>query len=458
MQTEDRDLHRFAETCSMPISPLKRALRVLAAGGLLAAGGCVGDGDALLPSRPPADGGPLFQRYVALGNSITAGYISGGITASTQRQSYANLLAVRAGVQNWGMPLLAAPGCPPPFTGPLTPSGAAPSCQRLEGAAGNPPLVQNLAVPGVRIADLFRIPPGAVGQLHTLLVGHRTQAGAMVAARPSFVSVWIGNNDALAAAVGGVLGPQAAGADSTLTPRVRFQAHVDQLVTALRASGAQDVLIVGVVDAVTAAPILQPGAFFFAARDAQGTFQGKPVNVNCSPLTALGQQNPLAANMVSFQILGDTRFPEINCDPNAFPAADPRRGVYLLDTQEQAIVRQRVQQFNAALATAAVANGWMYGDPNQILAPLLTQPNAQGRFDFVRKCQLLATATTPLELQAAVLNSCPVSGPTGAPNFFGSLISFDGVHPSAAAHTFLAGTFAAAINARHGTTLSTATS
>jgi phospholipase/lecithinase/hemolysin len=441
----------------MCTAALTRAVRLLSVGGLLVAAGCVGGGDALLPARPPADGGPLFQRYVALGNSFTAGYISGGITAATQRQSYANLLAMRAGIQNWGMPLLAAPGCPPPFTAPLTPSGLAPSCQRLEGAAGNPLLVQNLAVPGAHIADLFRIPPGTLGQLHTLLVGHRTQAEAMVAARPSFVSVWIGNNDALAASVGGVLGPPAAGADSALTPLAQFQTRVDQLVAALRASGASDVLLVGVVDAVTAVPLLQPGAYFFAARDAQGAYQGKPVNVNCSPITALGQQNPLAANMVSFQILGDTRFPEINCDPNAYAAADLRRGVYLLDTQEQVIVRQRVQQFNAALATAAAANGWMYQDPNQILAPMLTQPNAQGRFDFVRKCQLLASATTPLALQTAVLNSCPVTGPTAAPNFFGSLISFDGVHPSAAAHTFLAGTFAAAINARHGTTLSTAT-
>jgi lysophospholipase L1-like esterase len=51
-----------------------------------------------------------------------------------------------------------------------------------------------------------------------------------------------------------------------------------------------------------------------------------------------------------------------------------------------------------------------------------------------------------------------VTGPTAAPNFFGSLMSFDGVHPSTQAHVILAGAFAQRINAKYGTTLSTATS
>jgi len=36
---------------------------------------------------------PLFDRYVSMGNSITAGFQSGGINDSTQLQSYAVLLA-----------------------------------------------------------------------------------------------------------------------------------------------------------------------------------------------------------------------------------------------------------------------------------------------------------------------------------------------------------------------------
>jgi hypothetical protein len=422
-------------------------LRIAAIAALVAAAGCVDSGDHLLVRTPP-QGGALFERYVALGNSITAGMISSGLTAETQLQAYPVLLAQAAGAE-FGVPLLVpgTAGCPVPFAGPLTPSTEQPVCARAVPA---PRVVQNLAVPGVRIADLFRVPPGDLAGLHTLLVGHQTQAGAMISAQPTFVSAWIGNNDALAAAVGGVLGPREAGAPPQLTPLADFQASVDQLAAAIRAAAPAGAMLVGVVDPVIAVPLLQPGAFFFAARDAQGRFQGKPVNLNCSPITALGQINPLARNLVSFAIIGDIRFPEINCDPAA------QNGVHLLDTQEQAIVRQRVADYNAALAAAAATNGWLFVDPNLILGQYLMERDADGRYPWLRKCQDLATAATPLQLQAAVLNSCPVTGPTAAPTFFGTLMSHDGVHPSAAAHSILASRFATAINARYGTSLAAA--
>jgi lysophospholipase L1-like esterase len=422
-------------------------VRIAAAAALVAAAGCAESGDHLLVRTPPQGGG-LFERYVSLGNSITAGMISSGLTAETQQQAYPVLLAQAAGAE-FGVPLLVAgtPGCPVPLAGPLTPSTEQPVCVRAVPA---PRVVQNVAVPNARIADLFRIPAGEVAGLHTLLVGHQTQAEAMISARPTFVSVWIGNNDALAAAISGVLGPHAAGAPPALTPLAEFQASVNQLATAIQAAGPAGAMLVGVVDPVIAVPLLQPGAFFFAARDAQGRFQGKPVNLNCSPLTALGQLNPLARNLVSFRILADPNLPEINCDPAAYG------GRHLLDTQEQAIVRQRVADYNTALAAAAATHGWLFVDPNQILGQYLMQRDADGRYPWLRKCQDLATAATPLQLQAAVLNSCPVTGPTAAPTFFGALMSHDGVHPSAAAHSIFAGRFAAAINAQYGTSLAPA--
>jgi hypothetical protein len=213
---------------------------------------------------------------------------------------------------------------------------------------------------------------------------------------------------------------------------------------------------VGVVDPVVSVPLLQPGAYFFLARDpATGLFRGKPVNANCSPVTALGQPNPLSANLVSFQIASSAAT-EINCDP----AAAQLGGQFLLDATEIALVRTRVAQFNAAIQAVAAANNWAYVDPNPLFAQLAAQTTTVGGqqlFQNVRKCQALATATTPAAIQSAVLRSCPVTGTTAAPNFFGSLFSFDGVHPSTAAHRVLAGTFAAAINAKYGTSLSTAT-
>ncbi|HEU4559926.1 MAG TPA: SGNH/GDSL hydrolase family protein [Longimicrobium sp.] len=432
----------------------RRPLTAAAALATLALGACVDDGQTIVETPIPANGGELFLRYVALGNSITAGFQSGGLTAVMQDSSYPRLLAARASVQRFGQPYIAGLGCPQPMTAPLTPAPASPAgapCARVDSAS----FTQNLAVPGVRIADLFTTPTNplnATQRFYALLTGGRSQVNAMIASDPTFVSVWIGNNDALSAALGGVLGPTTAGADSNLTRLSVFQGHLNALVDSIKRAGPQGALLIGVVDAVIAAPLIQPGAYFFLARDAAtNRFQGKLVNANCSPVTALGTPNPLAANMVSFQIVSDAAFPEINCDPAAYPVGDPRRGVYLLDTAEQAVVRTRIAQYNAAIQAAANANGWAYADPNAILGPLLIQKNAQNRYQNVRKCQDLATATTAAQFQTAVLNSCPVTGTTAAPGFFGTLISFDGVHPSTAAHKILATEFARIINTKYGT-------
>src|SRR3712207_8913200 len=55
-----------------------------------------------------------MARYVAIGNSITAGYQSDGINDSTQARSYAVLLAQAAGT-TFRVPALNRPGCQPPI-------------------------------------------------------------------------------------------------------------------------------------------------------------------------------------------------------------------------------------------------------------------------------------------------------------------------------------------------------
>lgn len=447
---------------------LGRALRVAALAGVALLGACVGDGDEVITTAQPAGpGGTLFTRYVAMGNSITAGYQSSGINDSLQVRAYPVLLAARAGA-TFNAPLIARPGCPRPFLAPLGATGrvgTADSCGRIN----SPRIVNNVAVPGARLLDMLRFPGLPLGQLNTLLIGPRTQVRAMLEAQPTFVSVWIGNNDALEATLGGVLGPRAAGADSTLTPLSAFTSRLNTLADSIKIANPQGVMLVGVVNAIQGAPLIQPGAYFWLARD-QGTnrFNGKPVNSNCSPVNQLGQPNPLAANMVSFQILGDTLFSEINCDPSV------RGGVYLLDTNEQAIVAARVTAFNNAIQAVATANNWLYVDPNPILGQYLGETqttNIPGvgdvtRYQRIRKCQTLAAALatgSASAIQGAVLTSCPVpptgsTAPFAAPNFFGSMISFDGVHPSTEAHLILTGRFAERINQKYGTTLSTATS
>ena len=79
----------------------------------LVATSCTDHSAKVLGPRPPQGNG-LFQTYVSIGNSITAGMQSGGINDSTQRQSFAYLLALQMGTR-FAYPSFTKPGCPPPI-------------------------------------------------------------------------------------------------------------------------------------------------------------------------------------------------------------------------------------------------------------------------------------------------------------------------------------------------------
>src|SRR4029077_19194557 len=80
---------------------------------LFGAAACT-DHSAKVLGPKPTQGNGIFQSYVALGNSLTAGYQSGGINDSTQQQSYAKLLAGQMGTR-YAYASIAKPGCPPPI-------------------------------------------------------------------------------------------------------------------------------------------------------------------------------------------------------------------------------------------------------------------------------------------------------------------------------------------------------
>src|SRR4030095_5842431 len=104
-------------------------VRVAALGVALAAVGCETNREVFGPTTPV--GGDIFQSYVAIGNSITAGFQSNGINDSTQRQSYALLLA-RSMCTRYAYPALAMRGCTAPIantqTGALVGGAAAGAC------------------------------------------------------------------------------------------------------------------------------------------------------------------------------------------------------------------------------------------------------------------------------------------------------------------------------------------
>jgi len=368
--------------------------------------GC--DNEELLPPDTEA---PLFERYAAVGNSITAGFQSGGISASTQQESYATLLAASMETE-FNLPLLNEPGCPPPIIDPLTGErGADVDCALRTTPV--PPLIHNVAVPGAQVIDLLTNldPNSAANTLTTFILGGRTQLEAAADVQPTFATVWIGNNDVLGAAL--------MGNTNLITSASAFETRYRQAMDSLATPALEGALLIGVTNPILI-PHLSPGAAYAQAQptiqallDGDGVPGGEFVvadNCAASGATSLvpygygfGTLLARAQNGLSVQL---------DC------LNDPP----VLTPEETATVVAATQQFNAIIQAEAQERGWAYLDPNPIL---------QERQDQV-------PVFPDLESQPAI---------------FGPFFSLDGVHPNGAAHVLVANAAVDAINAQYGTDL-----
>jgi len=69
-------------------------------------------------SESEAAGRGVFQRYTAIGTSVSMGVQSDGVNAATQATSWPAQLAAMGG-RTLSQPLIALPGCPAPIAAPL---------------------------------------------------------------------------------------------------------------------------------------------------------------------------------------------------------------------------------------------------------------------------------------------------------------------------------------------------
>jgi len=401
---------------------LLRAAALLA---LVGAASCT-DHSATVNGPRPSQGGGMFQSYVALGNSITAGYQSGGINDSTQQRSYAAMLAAQMGTR-YAYASVAKPGCPPPIDNfinqtRVTPTGfpasTSSSCYLRSGTVA---ILNNVAVPGATTFD-----PDAPGGtpfsnlLTQLILGGQDQVQRARAANPTFATVWIGNNDVLAAAVSGVLSPLI-GVSPGVTPQATFQANYDKLITDLTANVSLKGVLIGVVN-VTNAPILFSGRVLqnpqFVAAISQAA--GKPITVD--PTTCTATTNSLISFLIVGAIKSNQHPATIYCEKTPSP---PVGDIFVLDSGELATLTAYITAVNTYISGKAQTIGFAYLNPNAALDSL----KALGQI----------TATGP-----------NFTAPT-AP--FGKWISLDGVHPTSAAHQLITNYLIDAINAKYATTL-----
>jgi lysophospholipase L1-like esterase len=419
-----------------------RQLRIALAALAVFATGCL-DNESVGPLGPPA-GGTTFAGYIALGTSISAGVQSGGISDSTQRRAFPYLLAKAMGFTpnaNWFYPGFTAPGCPPPYTNPLTGArvggGAATDCNLISPVSV--PRTQNyfnnLGVPSMRVGQALNIASLLVPATDSLLAvqfvtGSRNPVDIVQAAEPAFVTIELGANDALHAATSG---------DTTqLTSLAVFQRQYDSLANAVAASNAK--VAVANVPNVSNIPYLTRGHIFFCAHTgACGSAAQAPfslatftVDPSCAPSAAggvgdlMGVALPATATIAGTLAAGGSA--SLTCGPTASATVTTQAGTApvgpLVSVAALATITQRVTDFNTKIAAVATAHGWALANIDSALSVLV----AAGQVPPIPN---LATPAT----------------------LFGTYISLDGFHPSTAGSKLIADLFVLAINAKYGTTL-----
>jgi len=450
----------------------KRSAPFLALLGLVL-GGCQPD----LEDDPRSNAGQAdFSRYIAVGNSLTAGFGDNGLYREGQVNSYPNLLATQfqqvggggfvqplfTEAQSNGSGYLRLTG----FTATGAPiTGAVTTDLAVRGGTPRAPLytkftdpVNNLGIPGIRMSDVLtpgygsvqgnpyfeRITPDGT-PLQTYL--QRIQA-TVTSINPTFFTSWLGNNDVLGFATAG-------GAASFLTPLETFTNNNNRVLDALTAGGAKG--LVATIPDVTGIPFFTTVGPAFRATLAANNVPGVVAMTGAAPGGATsGNRKQIATadirdaagsgrqlfTLTSSAFLGllgrPTGAPWRSFVPraaletylNAYEidtlrafgatAANPIPSAFVLDDVEQAQVLAATTTFNSAITAAATARNLAIFDANAFFRSVATRG-------------IVANTTTNT---AAFIS--------------GNLFSLDGVHPTPRGYAFITNEMIKAINAKYG--------
>lgn len=367
----------------------------------------------------------LFNSYVALGNSITAGFQSGGINSQTQSASYAALLAEQMKTP-FGVPKLALPGCPPlleqffdenGFPDPQRPSGTDGETCALRDV-GPPLRVNNVAVPFARVMDVTSNQTSSASALTQFILGGRTQIQAALDADPTFATVWIGNNN--------VLGPALNGTANVTPPsdfQSRYTSMLDQLTSAEHIQGG---VLIGVAN-VAFTPIFSPGPVYVALDQAGQFPQNFEVASNCNTQDPDTGLTPLISIPYGFALLGQAMQ-----NPNQTVTLDCQAAGPVLTLNEVLTIAGTVQQYNAFIEEQAQQRDLAFFNPNDVFAALYTNDDGD---------------------QDPTNDLIPKFPDRDSDQPFGQFFSLDSIHPSSATHRVITNELISRINDTYDTSL-----
>lgn len=365
-----------------------------------------------LSSSPEASGANM-NRYVAMGTSISMGVASDGVTADSQRSAWPALLAADIGAE-FSVPLIAPPGCTPPLVAPLAGLRRADNSLITDtgtcapNAPGFTLPEQNVSVSGATALAAFGAPANSSVPLSLrVLPQGQTQLTAMRSMSPTFVSVELGAAELL---------PAMRGQLSAVTSTADFISGYGEIITALRATPAQGLLVLLPTD-VRSFPAIRTSAEIASQRAAFAA-RNVAVSTDCDAGT---NYVSLSGKLVPTLLLAAARASAgLGAAPlSCSDVAGTPDGI--LTSSDITALNAQVAQMNAFITNRATAAGYATFS----LGSLYDTVKSGVAFDL----STMLTSATP----------------------FGALISLDGIHPSAAGQAVLASAAKAAILQKYGT-------
>jgi len=351
---------------------------------------------------------------------VLAGFASGGLVRRGrmgQRDAAPSLIA-RLGGAKLTLPNMSKPGFPPPLVivdknhnGVLDPGEVRRKGKGIGFRSKSNDDAQSLAVPGERVStvlDKIRVTDvigDAIGGnvkgrdvMKAVIVGlppdsdPQSQITRALDEQPTFLLVWLGNNDILGSVTRA--NPAAGVASPT-----EFGNQYRAFLNALADTGAP--MVIANIPDVTRLPQLRRAAGEVTqCHDDSGTI------------------HPVAQDDLL----------SIDLDRSLLPVPPCGR---VLDSAEQAFVRGTVMAFNAEIAAAETDLEQRRGIP-------IARVDAFGLFDQFADQGVDVRGNGSLVLTT---------------KYLGGIFTLDGVHPTRTAHALIANAFIDAMNARFGTTL-----
>jgi lysophospholipase L1-like esterase len=420
--------------------------------------GCVDAGPAALG---PGLGNATVTKYVAIGNSLTAGYQSNGLFKSGQDYSYPNLIAGQlrlagANLPTFEQPYYSDPGTPGAdgkasryeiisLAGPVIgPKGLAPGAP-INLALARP--YDNLGIPGAVIFDLLdttsflaKAGPPRNNPLFSLILRNAAFGNNILkqtaALRPDLVTFWLGNNDVLGFATSGGASP------SSPTSTAVFAALYAQALDSLRTRLPNAKILVGNIPDLngipfftTLGPKISPSlpagvTLRYQKHGETGVATGSTSLTNNSVLICLtGSAYTSYLGRPSGKWYRDKGYPALpagidTTQPFGFHPQNPWPDALVLDADEINTCAATVSAYNQTIAAVAAAKNAAVVDINGFL----TSVKAQGYSWAGQK-----------------YTSDYISG---------GLFSLDGVNPSSRGSGIVANLFIKQMNARFGMSVS----